>query len=32
MSDSDTLPPPDDQRIVDLKQALEERYLMPATA
>jgi topoisomerase-4 subunit A len=27
MSDSDTLPPPDDQRIVDLKQALEERYL-----
>ncbi|ODT70884.1 MAG: DNA topoisomerase IV subunit A [Pelagibacterium sp. SCN 63-23] len=27
MSDADTLPPPDDQRIVDLKQALEERYL-----
>jgi len=27
MSDSDTLPPADDQRIVDLKQALEERYL-----
>ncbi len=26
MSDADTLPPPD-QRIVDLKQALEERYL-----
>ncbi|SFV34970.1 topoisomerase-4 subunit A [Devosia crocina] len=25
--DADTLPPPDDQRIVDLKQALEERYL-----
>ncbi|MEQ8601436.1 MAG: DNA topoisomerase IV subunit A [Devosia sp.] len=27
MSDADTLPPPDDHRIVDLKQALEERYL-----
>lgn len=27
MSDADTLPPADDQRIVDLKQALEERYL-----
>ncbi|KKC31991.1 DNA topoisomerase IV subunit A [Devosia psychrophila] len=27
MSDSDTLPPADDQRIVDLKQAIEERYL-----
>ena len=27
MSDSDTLPPADDQRVVDLKQALEERYL-----
>lgn len=27
MTDADTLPPPDDQRIVDLKQALEERYL-----
>ena len=27
MSDADTLPPPDDQRVVDLKQALEERYL-----
>ncbi len=27
MSDADTLPPPDDLRIVDLKQALEERYL-----
>ena len=27
MSDADTLPPADDQRVVDLKQALEERYL-----
>ncbi|KFC71091.1 DNA topoisomerase 4 subunit A [Devosia sp. LC5] len=27
MSDADTLPPADDQRIVDLRQALEERYL-----
>jgi len=27
MSDADTKPPADDQRIVDLKQALEERYL-----
>jgi topoisomerase-4 subunit A len=27
MSDTDTSPPADDQRIVDLKQALEERYL-----
>jgi topoisomerase-4 subunit A len=27
MSDSDTLPPADDQRVVDLKQAIEERYL-----
>ncbi|WP_137151591.1 DNA topoisomerase IV subunit A [Devosia sp. FKR38] len=27
MADSDTLPPADDQRVVDLKQALEERYL-----
>jgi topoisomerase-4 subunit A len=27
MSDTDTLPPADDQRVVDLKQALEERYL-----
>src|SRR5690554_535130 len=27
MSESDTLPPADDQRVVDLKQALEERYL-----
>ncbi|MBJ6986816.1 MULTISPECIES: DNA topoisomerase IV subunit A [unclassified Devosia] len=27
MSDADTTPPPDDLRIVDLKQALEERYL-----
>ncbi|MFD2649300.1 DNA topoisomerase IV subunit A [Devosia albogilva] len=25
--DTDTLPPPDDQRVVDLKEALEERYL-----
>ena len=27
MSEADTLPPADDQRVVDLKQALEERYL-----
>ena len=27
MSDADTLSPADDQRVVDLKQALEERYL-----
>jgi topoisomerase-4 subunit A len=27
MSDVDSLPPADDQRVVDLKQALEERYL-----
>ncbi len=27
MSDADTLPPADDQRVVDLRQALEERYL-----
>ncbi|KKC39631.1 DNA topoisomerase IV subunit A [Devosia epidermidihirudinis] len=27
MADTDTLPPADDQRVVDLKQALEERYL-----
>lgn len=27
MSDAETIQPPDDQRIVDLKQALEERYL-----
>lgn len=27
MSDADTVPPADDQRVVDLKQALEERYL-----
>jgi topoisomerase-4 subunit A len=27
MSDVDALPPADDQRVVDLKQALEERYL-----
>src|SRR5690606_36148542 len=25
--DTDTLPPADDQRVVDLKEALEERYL-----
>ncbi|WP_127752513.1 DNA topoisomerase IV subunit A [Devosia sp. 1566] len=27
MSDADTLPPADNQRVVDLRQALEERYL-----
>src|ERR1041385_4537146 len=27
MSDAETIQPPDDNRIVDLKQALEERYL-----